>query len=697
MTSDLAIGRRVGGSVRSVRQRLATIPRTERWLGLLLLGAFAIHGARALAPFYAGGDLLYHWGLTNTILVGTFPPEGPYLGLPAYYPPGFHLLLAGLTRLLSTDLPTATAILGLLWLPVIPLGAYLLTRRLTGRRDVALLAAVLTAFAGGFDLSADRLWVNSMFMVGQAFYPIYPRDLVFGLLPFAVLAFLRATDDGSRAWAWAALAGVLLGACGLLQIQLLIPIPVTLAFLVVVLGLRRAGSWGRLVGALVVTGVTALVIVTPWLIYLAGAIRTNGGVSIDSSEDLLPVRIGFWQYPIQFGLILPLTIIGAGVALSFLRRPSGPAPVDDPGPWAPRPLEGLSLLLPWWLIPFSLAVLYQPSWPLEDALRPQRMWMVSSQPGLILAAVGLVALAEAVRRRRLARPRLVATGVVVTILVVAVPTTVATERLLWTVGTEPRYAHLRLGRDRVPDFADLLTVTGPRPTILSYEDWSSLVWYETGAAVVAVEPPGFAKLAFDPAVFTDAGQDQRRRDLASALTGDSAELTVVADRYGADRIVLGRRGEALGRISRVAALAAAAPGATTGSMRILPGNGWDAVVLEPGATLSLPLSSANEPVELEIRVLARFGEDADSADARRIRVFAGERLVEELTAPAGEDTDFQVLRTSVTLAAGEPLVIEAVDRIAIQSVTGYVPDSGPPPGWSTLTATDDAVVWGRAP
>ena len=244
MTSDLAIGRRVGGSVRSVRQRLATIPRTERWLGLLLLGAVAIHGARALAPFYAGGDLLYHWGLTNTILVGTFPAEGPYLGLPAYYPPGFHLLLAGLTRLLSTDLPTATAILGLLWLPVIPLGAYLLTRRLTGRRDVALVAAVLTAFAGGFDLSADRLWVNSMFMVGQAFYPIYPRDLVFGLLPFAVLAFLRATDDGSRAWAWAALAGVLLGACGLLQIQLLIPIPLTLAFLVVVLGLRHRGFAG---------------------------------------------------------------------------------------------------------------------------------------------------------------------------------------------------------------------------------------------------------------------------------------------------------------------------------------------------------------------------------------------------------------------------------------------------------------------
>ena len=116
-----------------------------------------------------------------------------------------------------------------------------------------------------------------------------------------------------------------------------------------------------------------------------------------------------------------------------------------------------------------------------------------------------------------------------------------------------------------------------------------------------------------------------------------------------------------------------------------------------GRRCRFPLSSADEPIELEIRVLARFGEDADTADPRRIRVFAGDRLVEELAAPAGEGTDFQVLRTSVTLAAGEPLVIEAVDRIAVQSVTGYVPDGGPPPGWSILTETDDAVVWGRTP
>ena len=76
----------------------------------------------SLRPFFIGGDLLYHWGLTHTILLGTFPPEGPYIGLPAYYPPGFHLILAGLASIPGLDVPSATALLGILWLPVIPLG-----------------------------------------------------------------------------------------------------------------------------------------------------------------------------------------------------------------------------------------------------------------------------------------------------------------------------------------------------------------------------------------------------------------------------------------------------------------------------------------------------------------------------------------------------------------------------------------------
>ena len=41
-------------------------------------------------------------------------------------------------------------------------------------------------------------------------------------------------------------------------------------------------------------------------------------------------------------------------------------------------------------------------------------------------------------------------------------------------------------------------------------------------------------------------------------------------------------------------------------------------------------------------------------------------------------------------------VIKADDRIAVQAVTGYLADPGPPAGWQTIRDTPDAVVWGRA-
>jgi hypothetical protein len=684
VTTGDAIGRRDEESLGSVRQRLATLPR-ERWALVGILGlVLVVHGWRATLPFFIGGDLLYHWGLTHTILLGSIPAEGPYAGLPAYYPPGFHLILAALAALPGLDLPAATALLGFVWLPVIPLGAYLLARRLSGRADVALVAAGLTAFAGGLDVSNDRLWVNSMFMVGQVASPIFPRDLVFGILPFAMLAFLRATDGGRRWMGWAAVAGGLLGLCALIQVQLLLPIPFAFAALAAARAWRDRARWRPALGALVATGLVAVALVGPWLVYLAGIIRTNGGVSIESSEDLLPVRIGFWDYPIQFGLVLPLAVIGAGLVLLFLRRTDGPRLDAIGGRWAPRPAEGPLVLLPWWIVPFALAVLYQPSWPLEDALRPQRMWLLSSQPGLILAAMGLVALAESIAASPRWRFRRAVPLVIAAVLVASAPATLATTGLMASLWTEPRYAHLRLGPNRVPAMDGLLDVRAPRPTVLTYEDWSALVWYETGAAVVAIEPPGYAKLAFDPTPFTGHSQAERRSDLATALRGDLDTLVAVSARYDADRIVLARRGSTVGLIGQPAVLAAAAGGAT-GTIRVHRGNGWDAVVLDPGAAFTVPVTSTGR-VDLEIRLL-RGG---------RFRLHSGDRVTEVNAIPI-EGEDFTVVTTTVDLVAGAPLRLEAIDPITVQSITGFVADPGPPDGWTVVTQADEAIVWGRVP
>jgi hypothetical protein len=262
---------------------------------------------------------------------------------------------------------------------------------------------------------------------------------------------------------------------------------------------------------------------------------------------------------------------------------------------------------------------------------------------------------------------------------------------------EPRYAHLQLDRDHVPDFGQLLDVRAPRPTVLTYEDWSSLVWYETGAAVVAVEPPGYAKLAFDPDRFTGVSQVQRRTDLATALSGDVARLVATADRYGADRIVLARRDGALGLFGQPASLSAAL-GSVEGPSAVVQGNGFDTVVLEPGSRITLPLAEASGPIELELRA-AFDGLPASSGTppAGRLRVHVGDASPIELSVPALPEVELSVVATSINRPAGAPIVIEAVDRIILQGVTAFVTDTGPPPGWAIAAETTDAVVWGRTP
>ena len=53
------------------------------------------------------------------------------------------------------------------------------------------------------------------------------------------------------------IAGVLLGVCALIQVQLLLPIPIALATLAVARAWRDRSRWKAAIGALVVTGSVA--------------------------------------------------------------------------------------------------------------------------------------------------------------------------------------------------------------------------------------------------------------------------------------------------------------------------------------------------------------------------------------------------------------------------------------------------------
>ena len=520
----------------SVRQGAHAGPLAA--LAGLVAIALVVFGFRLLDPAYPGGDLLYHGALALGLLRDGLPMEGAYAGLPAYYPPGYHVPLATLVGMLGVAPVDAAGILFVALLPVLGIGTYLLAGRLTGRPWVAVLAVAITLFGGAYDLNPVRQWVNSMFMGGQAAWTSYPRDLVFAILPFAAYAFVRALEPGAhgRRWiAWAGVAGLLLGGAALVQVQLLLPIPFALAATAIVVAVRDPSRRGRAVAALAICGLVAAVMAAPWLLGTLDDVRRSGGVALDSSDQLEPARYGFWNYPREFGLLLPLGLLGAGAMLLFLRRPDGPRPTGEPGPWSPALREGGVLLVTWWALPFALAVLYDPSWPLEDALRPQRLWLIASQPLAILAAVGLVTAAEHVLRAR--HPRWVVPTVVLVTLVATVPATYATASLVARTWTRDAYAMLDREQDRVPHFDAVLGRTGPRETLLAPEDWSALAWFETGLPVVALVPPGYAKLAFDPARFTIASQEERRAALVEAWSGDATALVGGGGpvRRGADR------------------------------------------------------------------------------------------------------------------------------------------------------------------
>jgi hypothetical protein len=114
---------------------------------LLLIALLRLGGI--LYPQFRTSDLMLHvhnaeYDVRSGGLFFTEPL--PDINLPAPYPPGFYVAFQPLT-LLSTNLPRLMQVTGVLLDALAGLLLYLLARRLTGRRDVALLALLVQQVA----------------------------------------------------------------------------------------------------------------------------------------------------------------------------------------------------------------------------------------------------------------------------------------------------------------------------------------------------------------------------------------------------------------------------------------------------------------------------------------------------------------------------------------------------------------------
>lgn len=314
--------------------RVGSRPQARKWMALVAGGAilFALYALPAIrgGSSLRTGDPPWHLGWTEQLLGGDPLPTGP---APVYarnaYPWGFHATLATMTRLVpGSDPMVAHEALHLTFIAAIPLGAACLARLVNRRAGPA--AAAVCALIGGFGWIASGgpdfvaspsearygadLVVASPNSLFELLPPALPREL--GLILLAAAAVLIAVATRGHALRPPIVAGIAVGAVGLVSVPMFVSAIVW--SLLLLWGTRQ--EWSR--GRVLLFGGTAASMFALW----AGPVLVDfgryGGF-LDVSERLgvewpVPTSLAAW------GLLLPLALAGAGVALSqppALRRP----------------------------------------------------------------------------------------------------------------------------------------------------------------------------------------------------------------------------------------------------------------------------------------------------------------------------------------------------------------------------------------
>lgn len=505
-------------------------------LGLLAAAALLFQGGLFIQKSWLWtGDYIYHRALIAEILDGELLPGGPYAGLPAFYSPLLHQLAAALAALFRIDPLDGVKVLSVLAAPCTPVVAYYLARVLGFGRWVALGGAFFETFGGGLKLTEDRVWVDALFVGQHNFFPLFPRDGAFLLLPLGLAWTYRGLIDGWRPGPY--LAGLAFGLMVLVHTQTAVfAAPILGIYLVLVVALRR-DLLGRAIRNSAITAALGLLISSWWWATMLAAIVRGGSFGVHMPEYRVPIKLSLVEFPIEFGVFLPLGILGVAITARRLRRERSPSAL---------------LLLVWWVLPVLLAIFRPSDFPGGDTFFPRRLWQFASQPLAVMAACALLAVAAAVWRWRPLALSLVAA----VLLLAGLPNSWGTWRRIGEFWNDTSFADqdwdLGGGFAYGAWLEERARAEGPRTVMVPTPD-ATMVWYLAGEKVVYLYPTAAIKLAFDVPRLTGFGTAEREADLTTAFGGDPERMAELAGKYGARYVVLRRGGDLLGAVDLPAA------------------------------------------------------------------------------------------------------------------------------------------------
>src|SRR5215207_1627434 len=349
-----------------------------RWavllLGALALAALLIQGGLFNHKTWLWtGDTIYRRAVMAEIQAGELLPGGPYAGLPAFYSPLFHYLAAAIGSLAHIELTEAIRVISIVFAPLTPLAAYWLGRVLGLDRASALAGAFFSTFAGAIKTTEDRVWVDALFVGQHNFFPVFPRDIAFLLLPLGLGCVYRGVVDGWRPGG--VLAGLAFGLMILAHTQTAVfAAPLIAIYFGLVLLLQR-DLFGRIVRVSAVTGAVALAVSAFWWVWQVVEIVQSRSFGVNMPAYRVPVKLALEDLPAEFGVFLILAPVGLFLVGRRLLRECSLAAL---------------LLLVWFLVPALLAVFRPTGFPGGDTFFPRRLWQFASQPLMLMAGLGLV-------------------------------------------------------------------------------------------------------------------------------------------------------------------------------------------------------------------------------------------------------------------------------------------------------------------